>query len=246
MTVMDVKWCGFDFGQCIMEPGGLRNPRLFGEMYKELGRPELIPDKIHKYRRLKEKYGSYGSIKEGHRDEIHSFVLDDDREAIELFSRKEQELLDLGDGLLDALDYLQAQGIELQVVSEMKKTLGPVGTDIVSKFLIGKGLVKYFKELVTPQGKINLEAGTVDLKYKGYTKEDGTLYDILVQELKERGIEPHEAVMVGDKPQTDIDPAHARGFKTVKYTGFADLGPSKADIVIQSFGEIKTLLRRKH
>ena len=73
---MDVKWVGFDFGQCIMEPGGLRNPRLFSELYKELGKPELIPDKVRKYRRLKEKYGSYGGLKEGHRDEIHSYVLD--------------------------------------------------------------------------------------------------------------------------------------------------------------------------
>ena len=242
---MDVKWCGFDFGQCIMEPGGLRNPLMFGDMYKELGRPELIPDKIRKYRILKEKYGSYGGVKEGHRDEIYSFVLDNDPDAVELFSRKEQELLDVGAGLVDTLDYLQAQGIELQVVSEMKKTLGPVGTDIVSRFLKGKGLVKYFKELVTPQGKINLETDSIDLKYKGYTKEDGTLYDVLAQELKERGIETHEAVMVGDKPQTDIDPAHARGFKTVKYTGFADLGPSKADQVINSFTELKILLRKK-
>lgn len=242
---MEVKWCGFDFGQCIMEPGGLRNPRLFAELYKELGRPELIPDKIRKYRRLKEKYGSYGGVKEGHRDEIHSYVLDNDPEAVELFSRKEQELLDLGEGLTDALDYLQAQGIELQVVSEMKKTLGPVGTDIVSRFLKGKGLVKYFRELVTPQGKIDLVHDTVDLRYKGYTKEEGTIYDVLAQELGERGIAPHEAVMVGDKPSTDIDPAHQRGFKTVKYTGFVDLGPSKADVTIQSFSELKTLLKKK-
>lgn len=243
---LEVKWCGFDFGQCIMEPGGLRNPRLFGDLYKELGKPELIPDKIRKYRRLKEKYGSYGRLKEGHRDEIHRFVLDNDPEAIELFSKKEQELLDKGDGLEHALDYLQAQGIELQVVSEMKKTLGPVGTDIVSKFLKGKGLVKYFKELVTPQGKINLENDTIDPRYKGYTKEDGTLYDVLAQELGERGIKPGEAVMVGDKPQTDIDPAHARGFKTVKYTGFVDLGASKADLEIHSFAELKTILRKKN
>ncbi len=110
---MEVKWCGFDYGQCIMEPGGLRNPLLFGDLYKKLGKPELIPDKIRKYRVLKEKYGSYGRIKEGHRDEIYSFVLDDDPEAIELFGEKEQELLDMGEGLVDALDYLQVQGIEL-------------------------------------------------------------------------------------------------------------------------------------
>ena len=122
--VMEVKWCGFDYGQCIMEPGGLRNPLMFGDIYKELGKPELITEKIRRYRILKEKYGSYGRIKEGHRDEIYSFVLDDDPEAIALFSEKEQHFLDMGEGLEDALDYLQSEGIELQVVSEMKKTLG--------------------------------------------------------------------------------------------------------------------------
>jgi hypothetical protein len=53
--VMEVKWCGFDFGQCIQNPGGLRNPLVFGDIYKELGKPELIPDKIRRYRILKEK-----------------------------------------------------------------------------------------------------------------------------------------------------------------------------------------------
>ncbi len=127
----------------------------------------------------------------------------------------------------------------------MKKTLGPVGTDIVSKFLKRRGLVKYFKELVTPQGKIKLEDDSIDLKYKGFTKKEGTLYDVLAQELKERGIEPHEAVMVGDKPETDIDPAHDRGFKTIQYTGFIDLGESKADMVIHSFDELKEILKKK-
>ncbi|MBW1802756.1 MAG: HAD family hydrolase [Deltaproteobacteria bacterium] len=242
---MEVKWCGVDYGQCIMEPGGLRNPRMFGDLYKILGKPELIPEKIRKYRILKEKYGSFSLIKEGHRDEIHSYVLDDDPEAIALFSELEQVLLDMGDGLEEALKYLQEQGIELQVVSEMKKTLGPVGTDIVSRFLKRRDLVKYFKELVTPHGKINLEEDTVDSRYEGHTKKSGTLYDVLAEELQERGIETHEAVMVGDKPETDIDPAHDRGFKTIQYKGFIDLGESKADIVIHSFSELKNILKKK-
>ena len=239
----EVKWCGFDFGQCIMEPGGLRNPLVFGDIYKQLGKPELIPDKMRKYRILKEKYGTYGRIKEGHRDEIHSYVLDNDPEAIELFSEHEQKRLEMAEGLVDALEYLKSQGIELQVISEMKKTLGPVGTDLVSKFLKGKGLVKYFKELITPQGKIDLQYDTLDPRYKGRTKKDGSLYDVLVQELKEQGIAPQEAVMVGDKPETDIDPAHDRGFKTIQYTGYYDFGNSKADVVISSFEELKKIVR---
>lgn len=244
-AVMEVKWCGFDYGQCIMEPGGLRNHLVYGDIYKELGAPELIPEKIRNYRTLKEKYGTYSGIKEAHRDEIYGFVLDNDPEAIELFCKKEQELLEMGEGLEDALLYLQAQGIELQVVSEMKKTLGPVGTDIVSRFLKARGLVTYFKELITPQGKMNLENDTVDLRYKGFTKEAGTLYDVLAEELGEHGVQPHEAVMVGDKPATDINPAHDRGFKTIQYKGFIDLGESKADVVIHSFGELKTILKKK-
>jgi len=241
--VFEVKWCGFDFGQCIMEPGGLRNPLVFGDIYKQLGKPELIPDKMRKYRILKEKYGTYGRIKEGHRDEIYGYVLDNDPEAIELFSEQEQRRLEMAEGLVDALEYLKSQGIELQVISEMKKTLGPVGADLVSKFLKGKGLVKYFKELITPQGKIDLQHDTLDPRYKGRTKKDGSLYDVLVQELKEQDIAPQEAVMVGDKPETDIDPAHDRGFKTIQYTGYYDFGDSKADVVISSFEELRKIVK---
>jgi FMN phosphatase YigB (HAD superfamily) len=241
--VFKVKWCGFDFGQCIMHPGGLRNSLVFGDIYKQLGKPELIPDKMRRYRILKEKYGTYGRIKEGHRDEIHSYVLDNDPEAMELFSEQEQKRLAIAEGLVDALEYLTSQGIWLQVISEMKKTLGPVGTDLVSKFLKGKGLLKYFKELITPQGKIDLQYDTLDPRYKGRTKKDGSLYDVLVQELKEQGIAPQEAVMVGDKPETDIDPAHDRGFKTIQYTGYYDFGNSKADVVISSFEELKKILK---
>jgi FMN phosphatase YigB (HAD superfamily) len=243
--MMEVKWCGFDFGQCIQNPGGLRNPLVFGDLYKELGKPELIPEKIRRYRILKEKYGSYGRIKEGHRDEIHTFVLDQDPRALELFLEKEQEYLAMAEGVVDALEYLQAQGIELNLVSEMKKTLGPVGTDFISAFLRRTGLVKFIKQMITPQGKVNLEDNSLDTRYKGSSKRDGTLYDILIRELGEQGIKPHEAVMVGDKPETDIDPAHDRGFKTIQYTGYIDLGKSKADVVVSSFHELKTHLRKK-
>lgn len=243
--VMAVKWCGFDYGQCIMEPGGLRNHLVFGDIYKMLGRPERIRDKIRRYRVLNEKYGTYSKIKEGHRDEIYSYVLDGDPEAIDLFGVKEQEYLDMGDGLEGALEHLSGLGIELQVVSELKKTLGAVGTDIISRFLKRRGLVRYFREVVTPQGKIDLTDDGVDLRYQGKTKAEGTLYDVLRDELRERGIEPDEAVMVGDKPETDINPAHERGFKTIQYKGFIDLGDSAADLVIHSFDELKTVLVKK-
>jgi len=145
--MLEVKYCGFDFGQCIQNPGGLRNPLVFGDICKELGAPERIPEAVRRYRVLKEKYGTYGRIKEGHRDEISSFVLDGDPRATELFAEKEQEYLDMAEGLVEALDFLKARGLRLQVITEMKKTLGPVGTDFISTFLKRRGLVKYFEEL---------------------------------------------------------------------------------------------------
>lgn len=243
--LFDVKWCGFGYAQCVMWPGDLWSPLIFGDTYKELGRPELIADKIHKYRILKEKYGDRRFLEEGPPDELRTFVFDNQAEAVRTFGRYELDLLDKGEGLDEALAYLQAQRIELEVVSETRKSMGPGSVDIVLKFLKSRKLDKYFRRLITPQGKIDLEDDTVDLRYDGRFKRDGTLFDTLVRELSEKGVKPHEAVLVGAVPDTDINPAHERGLKTIQYTGFVDLGQSKADAAISSFRELKEILRKK-
>ncbi|OGC76322.1 MAG: hypothetical protein A2Z27_03465 [candidate division Zixibacteria bacterium RBG_16_50_21] len=237
-----VKWCGIDFGQCLMDPSGLRNYLVIGDVCKELGEPDTTEARVHKYRVLKEKYGSYGAIKEGHRDEILRYVFDSNDRAMEVFSLKEQEYLQLAEGAEEALIYLRDRGIHMAVVAELKKTLGPVGTDIVSRFLVKKGLLPYFEELITPQGRVNLRNGSADMRYKGKTKEEGTLYDELVKDLLARGIKPSEAVMVGDKISTDITPAKKRGFKTIQYVGYINYGVSEADFVISHFRDLKEII----
>lgn len=242
---LQLKWVGFDFGQCMMDPTGLRNYLVVGDVSKELGEPELIEERIHKYRTLKEKYGSYSAVKEGHRDEIMSYVFDGREEAKQMFSAKEQEHLLTGRGLEEALQYLTGEGIHLSVVAELKKTLGAMGTDIVTRFLQSKNLTRYFDDVVTPQGKINLKDGSINPAYKGKTKEEGTLYDELVQDLAERGISPSECAMVGDKISTDIIPAKKRGFHTIQYTGYIDMGSNEAECKVDHFLTLKEIIRRK-
>ncbi len=174
-----------------------------------------------------------------------SYVFDGNEGANQSFSEKEQEHLLMGRGLEETLLFLKEKGIDLSVVAELKKTLGPMGTDIVTRFLKSKDLVKYFGEVITPQGKINLRDGSIDLKYKGKTKEEGTLYDELAGDLLVRGIDPSEGVMVGDKLATDIVPAKKRGFKTIQYTGYIDMGPSEADFRINDFRELKKMIKKK-
>ncbi|HLD29501.1 MAG TPA: HAD family hydrolase, partial [bacterium] len=225
-------------------PSGLRNYRVIGDVCKEVGEPERIDERILRYRGLKEKYGSYGAIKEGHRDEILSYVFEDNKEAMEIFGVKEQEHLKVAPGTEEALQYLRDQGIERAVVAELKKTLGPVGTDIVTRFLKNKGLLHYFDELVSPQGSVDLRDGSVDLRYKGKTKEEGTLYDELSKDLLKRRIHPSEAVMIGDKLWTDISPAKKRGFKTIQFIGYINYGSSEdADFVISDFRELKEIIK---
>ena len=243
--ILEVKWCGFDYGETIMNAENVRNAVVFGDIYKALGKPELIADKLKKYRILKEKYGTYPHVHEGHKDELFEFALDNEPAAIALFKQKEQEVLDTGEGVEDALAYLRSEGIEVYMVSEMKQSPDPLGSDHITRFLIKHGILEHFHGLITPLGKIDFRTNTVDLKYKGSTKAEGTLYDLIAQELKARGIEPHEAVMVGDRPNTDINPAHARGFKTIQYTGFANEGKTEADAVIRSFDELKNIVRKK-
>jgi FMN phosphatase YigB (HAD superfamily) len=243
--ILEVKWCGFDYGETILNSENLRNSLVLGDIYKTLGEPERIPDKIRRYRILKEEYGNYPQIHEGHKNELFEFVFDNDPEAIAVYKEKEQEVMSMQQGVEDALVYLCKEGIEVYVVSEMKQSPDPLGKDAISRFLKRQRIEKYFDGLITPVGKIDFRTKTVDLKYKGSTKAKGTLYDLIAQELKERGIEPHEAVMVGDRPNTDINPAHRRGFKTIQYTGFTDLGKSEADAVIESFEELKGIVRKK-
>lgn len=243
--MIEVKWCGIDFGQCLMEPTNLRNPLLFGDIFKELGQPELAPQAIYRYRLLKEKYVDYGVIKEGHRDKILDFVLNGNEEAMELFSKNEKLLLSPPDNLVEVLQYFLDEGINVNIVSELKKTLGPVSVNIVSNFLKAHNLTFLFTELVTPQGKINMKTGDIDKSYLGLTKESGALYERLRRELEEKGIKASEAVIIGDKPSTDISPAKAHGFRTIQYTGYIDYGPTEADFRISSFRELLTIVKGK-
>ena len=241
--ILEVKWCGFDYGETIMNAENLRNVVVLGDIYKALGKPQFIPDKIRKYRILKEKYGNYPQIHEGHKEELFEFVLDNESEAIGLFKQKEQELLDTAKGVEEALAYLRSENIEIYMVSEMKQSPDPIGKDHITRFLKRQGIAKYFDGLITPMGKIDFRMNAVDMRYKGSTKAEGNIYDLIAQELKERGIEPHEAVMVGDRPHTDINPANKRGFKTIQYTGFSDQGNSEADAVINSFEALKNIVK---
>lgn len=243
--MIEVKWCGFDFGQCIMEPTNLRNPLMLGDIFKELGEPEKIEQAIRKSRILKEKYGDYGIIKEAHVDEILSYVLDGNEEAMRLFFVKQAELVEHGEGLRETLTYLQNEHININIVSELKKTLGPVTTNTVTMFLKKNNLTHFFNELITPQGKINLKDYSVDDRYKGLTKESGKIYDKLKEDLLRKDIKPSEAVIVGDKPTTDIIPAKKRGFHTIQYTGYIDYGEAGADYRISSFLELPKLVKGK-
>jgi len=244
-VAIKVKWCGIDFGQCLMDPSGLRNYLVIGDVCKELGEPEFIDERIHRYRVLKEKYGSYGAVKEGHRDEILRYVFDNNQEAMSLFSAKEQEFLKLADGVEQALIYLKQEGIDICVVAELKKTLGLMGSDVVTRFLQNQNLVQYFSKVITPQGMVNLKDGSIDMSYKGLTKGEGTLYDRLAEDLLGDGIKPSEAVIIGDKILTDIEQPRKRGFETIQYTGFVNAGASSADYVISSFSQLREIVKGK-
>lgn len=241
--VIEAKWAGIDFGQTLMDPSPERTYWMIADTSKELGEPELIDIRCHRWRVMKEKYGSFSAIKEKHRPEIMTYVFDNRPGAAGVFSVVEQKYLKVADGAIDAIQYLRDQGIEVSIVAELKRTLGPIGTDMVSSFLKAQNVMHYFDELITPQGKINLRNGATDLAYKGKSKEVGDLYDVLVEDLGRRGIKPSEAVMVGDKEWSDITPAQKRGFKAVQYMGFIYYAPSNAEHTIRHFSELKKIIK---
>jgi FMN phosphatase YigB (HAD superfamily) len=244
--VIHAKWLGIDFGQTLMDPKRMRTYLVIGDTSKELGEPDLVEERCHKWRLMREKYGSWPAVRESHRPEALSFTFDNQPEVNDVYLGVEQKYLTLGDGAIDTISYLRDQGIHISVVCELKKTLGTVSTETELTFLRREDALKYFEEFISPQGKVNLRDGSIDLKYKGTSKETGTLYDVLIKDLASRGIEPSDAVVVGDKEWSDITPAKKRGFKTILYTGCVCRGPTEADIAIRRFSELKEILRFKN
>lgn len=242
MTIA-AKWVGIDFGQTLMDSSPERTYWMIGDTSKELGEPELVDLRCQRWRLMKEKYGTWPVIKEKHRPEIATYVFDNRPDAGSVFSAIEQKYLKVADGAIDAIEYLRGQGIEVSIVAELKRTLGPIGTDMVSSFLKVQNILHYFEELVSPQGKINLRTGDIDLSYKGKSKEEGDIYDVLAGYLRGRGIDPSEAVIIGDKEWSDITPAQKRGFKAIQYTGYVLHAPSNAEFTIRHFSEIKQIIR---
>jgi FMN phosphatase YigB (HAD superfamily) len=241
--VMYAKWVGIDFGQTLMDSSPERTYWMIGDTSKELGEPELVEERCHRWREMKEKYGSYPVIKEKARPETMTYVFDDRPGVAEIFSRIEQKYLKVADGAIDAIKTLRDQGIQVSIVAELKRTLGPIGTDMVSRFLIKQGVIEYFDELISPQGKIDLSTGEADLRYKGTSKEVGDLYDVLADDLRSRGIEPKDAIMVGDKEWSDITPAQKRGFQAIQYSGYVFHAPSNATHEIRHLSELKNIIR---
>lgn len=242
---MAIKWLGLDFGQTLMDGTGQRTALLIGDTSKQLGEPELTEERCHRWRLMKEKYGSYPVIKEGHKPEIMSYVFDGHPRAAEVFTASEQKLIAPTDGVVDALEYLRSEGITIAVVSELKKVIGVIGKDdMTSRFLKNKNIMGYFDELVTPLGRVNYRNGSIDLKYQGSSKEQGSLYDLLAEDLLKQGLKTSEAVIVGDKEWSDITPAQKRGFKTIQFVGIVNHGPSNADYVMRHFRELKDIVRK--
>ena len=84
--VMEAKWIGIDFGQTLMDSSPERTYWMIGDTSKELGEPHLVELRCHRWRTMKERYGTWPIIKEKHRPELVSYVFDDRPGAGEIFS----------------------------------------------------------------------------------------------------------------------------------------------------------------
>lgn len=240
---MPIKWCGIDFGQTLLEPSGMRTYLIIGDVYKTLGRPEMIPAAVNRFRILVEFCGNVNILKEAHRDKIKSYVLGGDPQAVSIFEATEKDYMGVAAGAEEVFLYMRERGISVNIVAELRHTLGDVANNIISQYLRSKKLTGYFDCLYAPQGKINLQDGSIDDRYKGKTKESGELYEMILEYLDEQDIKPQEMLMVGDQIKTDINPPRRFGIRTVQYTGYEDLGDSQADHRVSSFSELREFLK---
>ena len=230
-----VKWIGFDYGQCLMDSSNRKVEYWMAAVFidEEKERPGIIEEKVKLYKELIEKYGDFRRLHEKGRHEVEEKVLENNPCLMKRYYEVEIKLLKPADGVEDALRYLKSKKYVLDVVSDMS------AVNVIINFLNTYNLRYFFSNIYSPVGVVR-ESGEIDESFKGVSKEDGSIYEKLKEDLERRGIEVSEAVMVGDHPVKDVEMAKKYGFITVHYARKGN--PSdKADYVIKHFSELKEI-----
>ncbi len=241
--------------------------KLLREIFTELKKPEIADEKISLAFELARKYGEAREVSdfgsawyiEGtkgrerrlletiyhfkqltHRGmaELYLVVLDNDPNAIELFSNREISMARLAKNLRQCLRRLAKKEVSINIVSDSPNE---TVTRLIFKWLDFWGIKRFFSDIITPAGRFKRN-GSVDLRYKGLEKIDGGVYKKIVEDLLAEGILASEAMIVGDRPIDDIKRAKEKGLKTVQFTGVIDRGASEADHVISDLAQLATLL----
>lgn len=118
--------------------------------------------------------------------------LDDAKLPDALFARfTDLSTYKLFDDVLPALDHLRGRGLRLGLISNFERWL----EELLVELEVG-----HLFDVVTISGVAGVE------------KPDRAIYELA---LHNAGIEPHEAVHVGDSPDMDMEPADAIGMKVV-------------------------------
>lgn len=231
-----MRWAGFDFGQCIMDSTNRRVEYWMAAVFieEEKDRSGVIDEKVKLYRELIEKYGDFRRLHEKGRREVEEKVLESNSCLIKKYYEVEQKLLKPADGIYDALKHLKSKGYRIDVVSDMG------ALNVIVNFLNNYNLRHFFSNIYSPSGVIR-ENGEIDSSFKGVSKEDGSLYLKLKEDLEKSGIDVKNTYMIGDHPVKDIEMAKKYGFKTIHYAVKGEES-EHADHVIKTFHEIKDIL----
>ena len=258
---ISIRWCGFDFGGTMQDPrkGYQYTVEVINEIYTELGKPEVINEKLARLDELLAELEYDKRLMDGIENEIElwkrtfqfkrlqetaiqkffSYILDNNQDAIGLYRERRLRFFKPADGLKECVTYLKDKGISVNIVSDVgsEETL-----KIISYFLNLYDLTPYFSEIITNYGRIK-KNGDMDLSYKGMNKIDGTIYKKLARDLLDIGIKPSQVLIIGDRPVEDVDTAKENGFKTIQFTGIVKRRVSNAaDYVISNLKELKKIL----
>lgn len=241
---MRIRWYGLDYGETVMNPFTLHQSALIRAVYTRLGKPEEVEEHVRRWYTLRDEVGSkydkldlrVREVKQYSRERIYSEVLDGDSRAARLFEEGEAEGFTPAPGVKDALTTMAKNGVPLAIVSESSSR---PSVDAMERFLRVHGLRDIFRDVITPAGHFDRDGKLISTRFLGKTKRGGSIYEELALYLRERGIRPSEAAVVGDDPVLDVENAKSSGFIGVQYIGIVDRGASKsADYVMRDWSEI--------
>lgn len=203
----------FDYHGTVADPIGLPpEEEIMHRAFSSL--PDCIYEEVmERYQQVRSEHAE-GKLIPRLSEALYEQVLDGDESLIARYTETASRAIPLAKNLKSALRYLEENDIGSDIITKASTSKGAV-MDQMFVTLILNDIADFFGMVYTPSGIYSPRGEVLSEIAPGEDKEE--IYPLIIEHLKDDGLEPKQAVMIGNDPKRDVQWPKEHGLWTVQY-----------------------------